>query len=347
MGLLTILITTLNRVEILRDCVDAIYSSNDLNWVEEVIIVDDGSTDDTLIYTKQLQKEGKVSKIIRNEKTRGPATARNHGVRAAKGEYTLIMGDDIILFPSSIRLFCEHIQRFGLHNASVIGNTLPSPNNLTAFEYWSCNGGSQFGHYKIPDENKFDACDEYYYTCNVVTPTAVLKEHPFDESFLYARYEDRELSYRLKKKINHKIHYLAEAKSYHQHKLPFKEWLQKFEKFTWAALHFSNIYPKDMDLKRKLGIEKAFEMETFQFDALDYSVKLINNYHKHFFDSEEKFGQTWIREMVTTSFRNLQEFFRLNYYRKHLKIPVLISENKDISALEAMDLVLDKLNDNV
>src|SRR3990172_5827359 len=200
MNLLTILITTYNRLNILKQCLNAIFSSRGLNYVKDIVVVDDCSTDGTTEYLQQLFVEGEITTFIRNEQTKGPATRRNQGIRCAKGEYILIMGDDVILFKSTIELFCKHIQKYGLHNASVIGNILPFPDNITAFVYWSCNGGSQFGHYRLSDENKFDAGDEYFYTCNAVTPTIILKENPFDESFPYARFEDRELSYRLKKK---------------------------------------------------------------------------------------------------------------------------------------------------
>jgi len=347
MSLLSIIITTQNRVGILKQCLNAIFSSTDLSEVKDIIIVDDGSSDSTSQFLQQFLKEKKIAKAIRNEQTKGPATGRNKGIREAKGEYCLIMGDDIILFPTAIELFCKHIRDYGLHNASVIGNVSPYPENMTAFEYWSCNGGSQFGYYKISEKNKFDAGDEHFYTSNVVTPTAILKEHPFEETFPFARYEDRELAYRLKKKINHKIHYLAEAKSYHKHKMSFKEWLKKFEKFTWAALHFSNLYPDDSDLKTRLGITKALETESFQKDSLESAVEFINRYHKHFFDSEISFGTAWIRNIVTMSFRNLQEFFRVNHYRKHLGAPLLSDVYRKINASEAMNQIVGKLHNEV
>jgi len=347
MSLLSILVTTQNRLDILRQCLDAIFASSGLSDVKDIIVVDDGSTDNTPQFLQQLLNQGKITTLIRNEQAKGPATGRNQGIRKAQGEYTLIMGDDIIMFPSTIELFCRHIKKDGLNNASVIGNILPNPEKMTAFEYWSCNGGSQFGHSWIPDEKKLDAGDEHFYTSNVVTPTAILKEHLFEETFPFARYEDRELAYRLKKEINHKIHYLAEAKSYHKHKMLFKEWLKKFEKFTWAALHFSNLYPDDSNLKLRLGITKALEADSFQNDSLENAVELINRYHKQFIESETSFGSSWIRNIVAMSFRNLQEFFRVNYYRNHLGAPLLYDVNRKINALEAMDQIMENLHNEV
>ncbi|OHB98734.1 MAG: hypothetical protein A2W74_08130 [Planctomycetes bacterium RIFCSPLOWO2_12_38_17] len=129
--------------------------------------------------------------------------------------------------------------------------------------------------------------------------------------------------------------------------MPFKVWLQKFEQFTWAALHFSNLYPNDHDLKRKLGIKKALETESFKNESLENAVQLINHYHKQFFDSETNFGQSWIKNVVTMSFQNLQEFFRINCYRKHLDMPLLVDVDRKFSVQEAMNMILEKLHNEV
>jgi glycosyltransferase involved in cell wall biosynthesis len=345
--LLTILITTRNRVDTLRRCLDAIYASDDLSDVKDIVVVDDGSEDGTEQFLDDCRRNSKVTTVVRHAISKGPAVARNAGVRAAQGEYVLIMGDDVLLFPPTLRLFCEHIRTHDMSAASVIGNILPPPENTTAFEYWSCYGGSQFCHYRIPPEKALDAGDEYFYTSNVLTPTALLREFPFDESFPYARYEDRELAYRLKKKIQHRIHYLAEAKSYHVHKMPFVNWLRSFERFTWAAIHFANLYPEDADLPRKVGIREAERRETFCMDLLLEAVSLVNRYHKRYFDSPETFGTQWAKSVVELSFRQLQEFFRINHFRRHLMLAGMMDITCGMRGETAMERILAEIDNGV
>ncbi|MCG8605881.1 glycosyltransferase [bacterium] len=342
--MLTILITTHNRVRKLEKSLDAISASCTAGIVSDIVVVDDGSSDGTPLLLQQKLNDGLVSTVVRNEFPRGPATGRNQGIRQAKGNYTLIMGDDVVLFPSSIELFWNHVQRYDLDNASVIGNIMPVPDEMTAFEYWSCNGGSQFGHNRIPDDRIFDAGDEHFYTSNVVTPTSLLLQHPFEESFRYARYEDRELAYRLRREVNHKVHYLAEAKSYHDHRYSFRDWLSSFERFTWSALHFSSLYPEDLSLKKKLGIDKAVECTTFHYQSLQDSVRIINRYHHRFFSDDTIFGQPWQRDLVMSSFRMVQEFFRTNNYRQHLNLEVLHDHSNAINADSAMSDILEELD---
>lgn len=343
---LTIVITTHNRVGKLENCLNALRASEHQELISDIVVVDDGSRDETPRFLAAAKEQGQIATVVRNETSRGPAAARNQGIQFARAAYTLITGDDVRFFPDAIARFCEHIKQHALSNASVLGNIMPVPEDITAFEHWLCNGGSQFGHSRIPKDKIFDAGENYYYTCNVVTPTDLLREHPFDESFPFARYEDIELSYRLKRAVNHKIHYLESAKSYHDHRYKFRSWLQDFEKFTWAALHFSRLHPDDLDLRKRLGINRAEETTTFSFDYLMKAAELLNEFHTEYFETES-FGSQWRREWVASGFRIIQEFFRMSFYRRHLGLPAMCDPETVITADEAMGQLLIEIDDAV
>jgi glycosyltransferase involved in cell wall biosynthesis len=344
---ISVIVTTQNRQSLLEESLTAVFDSANGAVAVEVIIVDDGSSDETPQCLQDLQASGKLARVIRNDIARGPATARNQGIKSATGEYTLIMGDDVIFFPEAIPAFLEHIDRYGLHNASVIGNIMPHPDGMTAFEHWSCHGGSQFGHYRIPQERRLDAGDEFFYTSNIVSPTALLRANPFDESFPYPRYEDRELGYRLRRKLDHKVHYLPEAKSYHKHRLPLNGWLNKFDRFAWSALYFCQLYPHDAELAVKLGVTAAKGMKRFNFDQLAISVAVINRLHRHYFDSGDSFGLNLMRDQVADAFRILQEFFRTGYLRKHLRLPPMHDNANQMDGNVAMERLLAMLEKTV
>ena len=79
----------------------AIESALEQDIPTEVIVVDDGSTDNTAeIVGRYVQRNG-VRYIW--QKNRGPATARNTGVRAATGEYIAVVDSDDALAPNSLR----------------------------------------------------------------------------------------------------------------------------------------------------------------------------------------------------------------------------------------------------
>lgn len=64
----------------------------------EVIVVDDGSTDNTL---DRLQRFGSEVRIIQQEHA-GPAVARNAGIRAASGEYVAFLDADDLWLPEKV-----------------------------------------------------------------------------------------------------------------------------------------------------------------------------------------------------------------------------------------------------
>src|SRR6185369_14481611 len=74
----------------------------------EVVVRDDGSTDDTWARLERLVPRwaGRL-RISRGENT-GVSEARNIGVRQARGEVVIILADDIVASP---RLVAEHLRR--------------------------------------------------------------------------------------------------------------------------------------------------------------------------------------------------------------------------------------------
>jgi glycosyltransferase involved in cell wall biosynthesis len=62
----------------------------------EIIIVDDGSTDDTFRVATSLLNDVPMSRVVK-QKNSGVSAARNYGIRLAKGDYIyFIDGDDIV-----------------------------------------------------------------------------------------------------------------------------------------------------------------------------------------------------------------------------------------------------------
>lgn len=98
MKLVTAIITTHNRLSLLKRAIDSVYAQTYSNI--ELIVVDDASTDGTLEYCKNLPLQ---YIYIPKEESKGGNYARNQGIRAAKGEYVAFLDDDDYWLPEKIQ----------------------------------------------------------------------------------------------------------------------------------------------------------------------------------------------------------------------------------------------------
>lgn len=91
----SIVIPNYNGKELLEKNLPAVISAfeNKKNNIIEVIIVDDGSGDDSVNFINQKYKG--VVKLIKHTKNRGFATSVNTGVRATKGDLIVLLNSDV------------------------------------------------------------------------------------------------------------------------------------------------------------------------------------------------------------------------------------------------------------
>jgi GT2 family glycosyltransferase len=90
---LSIVIITWNEKNILRKCLDSLIDSTDLNR-DEIIVVDNGSTDDTDTMISTHFPFIKYKRLPRNI---GVGPARNKGIILAKGRYIMTLDNDTIV----------------------------------------------------------------------------------------------------------------------------------------------------------------------------------------------------------------------------------------------------------
>lgn len=90
----SIIIPTFNSASVIRFCLDSIFSSTNRSF--EVIVVDGGSTDDTLSIIKNYK-----IRLVEQKDTKGRAEARNLGIEAAKGKVLVFTDSDNVLAKDS------------------------------------------------------------------------------------------------------------------------------------------------------------------------------------------------------------------------------------------------------
>jgi len=94
---ITVVIPTYNRVTFLKDAIDSVLAQTFLDF--ELIVVDDGSTDDT---PKLLSSYNNKVRVI-TQTNQGPSAARNRGIETAKGEWIAFLDSDDVWKPDKLK----------------------------------------------------------------------------------------------------------------------------------------------------------------------------------------------------------------------------------------------------
>ncbi len=93
MPLFSIIIPVYNRENTLRRCIDSVFDQDFSDW--ELIIINDGSTDESEKVIKEYISNGRTNRIIYEyQENRGAASARNRGLELAAGKYICFLDSD-------------------------------------------------------------------------------------------------------------------------------------------------------------------------------------------------------------------------------------------------------------
>ncbi|WP_292933560.1 glycosyltransferase family A protein [Novosphingobium sp. PASSN1] len=128
--LVSIIIPTYNRSILLMDLLAAL--SVQTHKLIELVIVDDGSTDDTDHRLRAWVAAQTIPVRIFRQDNAGPAAARNLGLQQARGEYLYFIDSDDLIFPTALEELVAALSQSGrsyclggIRNADVKGSPLP------------------------------------------------------------------------------------------------------------------------------------------------------------------------------------------------------------------------------
>jgi GT2 family glycosyltransferase len=245
---LSICIVTLNACNYLRDCLNSIVNPThqvDRNLVPgdpsqnhgtidpktleiELIIVDNGSTDET---AKMLQQEFPHARLIQNNQNDGFARPINQALRLSTGQYMLLLNPDTIVLPNALDRLVEFLAahpEVGICGPKVLNRdgTLQKAcrrgvsRPWAAFSYFSGLSSLYphskfFGGYLLNymDENATHEVDGISGSCMLIRRQVIEQIGYLDERF-FAYQEDADYCFQAKK-AGWKIFYLPTAKIIH------------------------------------------------------------------------------------------------------------------------------------
>jgi glycosyltransferase involved in cell wall biosynthesis len=105
--LVTVLIDTYNYGQYIEDAVESVLAQEFPPEQREILVVDDGSTDDT---EERLKKYGDTIRYLR-KKNGGQASAFNVGFAEARGEIIATLDSDDLWLPNKLRRVCDIFEK--------------------------------------------------------------------------------------------------------------------------------------------------------------------------------------------------------------------------------------------
>ena len=184
---LSIITLTCNKIEYTKKYIQSLYTyTKDF----ELILVDNGSTDGTAEYLKQLQKKQNNIKVIFNSENLGFAKGNNQGIEIAQGEYIGFLNNDILLYPNWFEE-CEKV--FKNKKAAFVAPRHINPHYHLTNEKDYIKFFHKNFNYTKSFEKSFDEC---VFSCVITTRNVIDNIGKFDENYKQAFFEDNDFKYR-------------------------------------------------------------------------------------------------------------------------------------------------------
>jgi len=113
----SIIIPSYNRAEYLSVAINSILAQEFQDY--EIIVIDDGSTDNTRTVLSAMQNNSKIKSFFKENEER--SIARNYGIMKASGKYIGFLDSDDIIYPNHLRVAFELLKKNNFPEVGHLG----------------------------------------------------------------------------------------------------------------------------------------------------------------------------------------------------------------------------------
>jgi glycosyltransferase involved in cell wall biosynthesis len=169
--LISVIMPVFNRVDLALGALDSLKRQTHPEW--ELIVVDDGSTQDMGLLIRAVEALGPRARYIRQENG-GPGAARNHGWQLARGAYVAFLDSDDLFLPTKL---AEQLR--------VMEETGAAFSHTSYYRHWQ--GRRELTLLASGAGNTFPGIIG---SCGIATPTVMLRRTLIDEGLRFPTHID-------------------------------------------------------------------------------------------------------------------------------------------------------------
>lgn len=178
----SIQLCTFNRAHLLERVLDACFEQTVSSSDYEVVLVNDGSTDDTAAVIERAKRRATCAFSVIDQINSGLAKGRNAGIARAAGERIVFIDDDVLPLPTFV---AEHLRSSERHPLAIVRGGAINVENFDDLPppVWSWKNYS----------------GNYFWTTNVSVPLPTIRAiGGFNEDFAEYGWEDIDVGLRLR-----------------------------------------------------------------------------------------------------------------------------------------------------
>ena len=132
----SIITPSFNSEELIRETLDSLIAQRDPRW--ECILVDDGSSDNTLtIIDEYTKRDPRFRFYSRDRGPKGACTCRNIGVEKCRGEYLIFLDTDDLLAPHCIEQRSAVMERHQDLDLAIFPSAIFENEPYDANKWWN------------------------------------------------------------------------------------------------------------------------------------------------------------------------------------------------------------------
>jgi GT2 family glycosyltransferase/2-polyprenyl-3-methyl-5-hydroxy-6-metoxy-1,4-benzoquinol methylase len=285
-GLTSIVILTYNQLEYTKKCIKSIRKHTP--EPHEIIFVDNGSTDDTIRWLGKIVRGNNNYVLVQNTTNLGFAKGCNQGIEASKGEYILLLNNDVIVVKNWLSGLLECLNSAA--DTGIVGpmtNNISGPQQVISSEYRSVDYLDEYAaQFRQKNRHRRIPLRRIVGFCMLFRRILAEKIGLLDESFGSGNFEDDDYCYRTalagyqniiagdvfihhygsRSFIGNKIHYAASLSGNRR----------KFDE-KWSGISAAS------ELGKKLIVLNAVEqaLRLYEMGELDKAVEKLVDAIKH------------------------------------------------------------------